>query len=396
MRRAIVVALILVVSVLAPCVAQDSFEDRIARPKVELVGGDSAESIVFEGASRVVPSDRIERRAEIYPNEIYFGDPVYFVATARSLLDKEITLCGSGLIANSVYSAFPRECVLLYDGEEYHFSQERPEKIGLILDNLIRSRYSAVIALPPKGEVVESRAALDMPPLEDWNAPFWEKIKRDLEINESVTATLRVSYYISIEKKPSDARPQNVEAFVETPIVIKRRPDAEMALLDKWRVATPDELMPTSPSKRTRPFSGTNPILINDRKYSPWFFLRPGNRKPSDPNAPQTVQAWRLLEDRFVPSSTRDEITMTRLILKFYAAQERERRDRANELVAWFESLPYPQRVVYESYVLAQGDEFHALQFGNQPPPNELTDAYVILSSAVGKSYDRLMREDKE
>jgi len=139
-------------------------------------------------------------------------------------------------------------------------------------------------------------------------------------------------------------------------ILIKPRPANEMELLEKWCKNTPGKLFPEVDGNSKIPHdlilqsSGRNDIVINGKKYDPWLFIRLGNRKPSDPNNPTTLDGWRKLEASLIPSTMRDEVRLTRLQLEYYSAKEGTDTENAkNELAEWLKDLPEPQR----SYMLA-------------------------------------------
>ncbi len=135
-------------------------------------------------------------------------------------------------------------------------------------------------------------------------------------------------------------------------IVVKPRPDDEMELLQQWFDATPPELFPIVQGDRKIPrndffikSSGKSDIQIGGKSYSPWFFVKIGNRKPSDPNNPTDVEGWRELEAKFAPSTLRDEITATRLQLEYYDAKDDMAANAAIQAgIDWLSQLPEPQR----------------------------------------------------
>ena len=100
-------------------------------------------------------------------------------------------------------------------------------------------------------------------------------------------------------------------------------------------------------------------IVINGNKYDPWMFIRLGNRKPSDPNNPTTLDGWRKLEASLVPSTMRDEVRLTRLQLEYYSAKKGEASENAkNELVEWLQSLPEVQRTIMTTFLVSKMYDF--------------------------------------
>ncbi|MBR2003106.1 MAG: hypothetical protein IJ991_02865, partial [Thermoguttaceae bacterium] len=109
------------------------------------------------------------------------------------------------------------------------------------------------------------------------------------------------------------------------------------------------------------------------------LFVRIGNRKPSDPNNPTTVDGWRRLETEFAPSTLRDEITLTRLQLEYYDAEEGEASDAAlKALVVWTSQRPEPQRVVLSQSLLSKRGKFQGtpLEAKNATLCDALTSAF--------------------
>ena len=97
-------------------------------------------------------------------------------------------------------------------------------------------------------------------------------------------------------------------------------------------------------------------IKVGDKDFSPWRLIRVGNRKPSDPNNPTTLEGWQKLEAQLSPSTMRDEIRLTRLQLEYYSADSEERSEYwKNELVNWLSTLPESQRTAYVGMIWRQG-----------------------------------------
>jgi hypothetical protein len=169
----------------------------------------------------------------------------------------------------------------------------------------------------------------------------------------------------------------------EKKIVLTRRPEAETKRFDEWFESTPVELWPERektrddatfqfPPKFTRArnvngeevggrkirASGRSGVELDGfaQTFDVWNFARFGNRKPSDPNNPTTLDGWRKLEAEFAPSTVRDEITLTRLLLEYYSAEIYEEEESAfRRLLAWLDSLDTTQRAAYKNAILAKG-----------------------------------------
>jgi hypothetical protein len=105
------------------------------------------------------------------------------------------------------------------------------------------------------------------------------------------------------------------------------------------------------------------------------MFIRTGNRYPSDPNAPQTSQGWLELEKQLVPSTMRDEIQLTRMLLEYLESKNETKIQKRNELVQWLQSLPEPQRVC-----MASNLEANRFMYKAEMP---ITKPYLELLKAV-------------
>ena len=166
----------------------------------------------------------------------------------------------------------------------------------------------------------------------------------------------------------------------------------------RWFDATPANLFPErfpngdgavvkAPSAKGSPAlvsSGASDVEIGGKSYDPWLFVRSGFRKPSDPNAPTTVDGWRRLEAEFAPSTLRDEITLTRLQLEYYDAPQGKESDVALQaLVAWLEKRPEPQRVV-----LTESLRSKRRKFRNTPLQEKNAPLGVATTSASPNNLD--------
>ncbi|MBQ1277113.1 MAG: hypothetical protein IIY07_00545, partial [Thermoguttaceae bacterium] len=241
--------------------------------------------------------------------------------------------------------------------------------------------------IPPGVERRKVAVALEFPPLEDWNAPFWASVRDKLSRQNAVELRLRVEF-----ARSEAAYPFRVDEAFETSLVLKRRPENELERLARWFGATPANLFPErfknsrgagfvkAPSSKGSPdlvTSGASDVEIGGKSYDPWLFVRSGFRKPSEPNAPTTLDGWRRLEAEFAPSTLRDEITLTRLQLEYYDAPEGEESDAALQaLVAWLEKRPEPQRVV-----LTESLRSNRGTFRNTPLEERRATLYKTLTS---------------
>ena len=83
--------------------------------------------------------------------------------------------------------------------------------------------------------------------------------------------------------------------------------------------------------------------IIQGEKFSHWFFVRIGNRYPATPGTPETWQGWMALEESLTPSTMRDEIRLTRILIQYCDTED----DAVlQELKDWFAGMNEVQRTV--------------------------------------------------
>ncbi|MBQ8285258.1 MAG: hypothetical protein IJZ10_03040 [Thermoguttaceae bacterium] len=285
---------------------------------------------------------------KLYPADaIYFGDAIYVVSEEENRSSKTIP---------NWLNAFYGD---LFDSLG---SISSPDISGSY-DFLPEKGSSAHIDFAPQfrdflpGEKkITSRRTVDFPPLEDWNAPFWKELREKLRDKpEGIVCNLSINS--AYRDKNRDVRFETVDLK----IVVKPRPNGETERIQRWYDATPPELFPRAEETRKVPrdgwlkSSGKSDIEIGGRRYDPWLFIRLGNRKPSDPNNPTTLDGWRALEAEFAPSTLRDEITLTRLQLEYYNAPKGPESDAALQtLLDWLSRRPETQRRVLERRPLSR------------------------------------------
>ncbi len=324
----------------------------------------------------------LRTRALFYPTELAFGDVGYFATLERNVGDEAVPTC----------APFDSELAKYIDlGAITITSPDVPGRHEVAPELATRRFFVKSIGFlfgkfPPGAERRKVAAALEFPPLEDWNAPFWAAVRGKLSTQPSVKLRLRVEFARSEADYPF-----RVDEAFETSLVLKRRPQNELQRLEQWFDATPERLFPErfpnggafvkAPSSKGTPdlvSSGASDVKIGGKSYDPWLFVRPGFRKPSDPNAPTTVDGWRRLEAEFAPSTLRDEITLTRLQLEYYDADEGEASDAALKiLVDWLRDRPEPQRVV-----LTESLRSNRGTFRNTPLQEKRATLYKNLTSA--------------
>ena len=314
----------------------------------------------------------VRRTIKVYPaDEVYLGDTVYIFHEEENRSERAIpdwstgffSVCGSiGTFASQGIS------------ESYRAVAE--DETQLQIDRLGEFRDF----LPGEKRAMAYRF-FELAPLEDWNAPFWKELREKLRDNpDGVVCKLGVNNTYRDKNKKIRFETLEVE------ILVKPRPNDETERLQRWFDATPSKLFPVVegvlppgapydprrkvPRQEWLKSSGQSDIEIGGKSYDPWLFVRKGFRKPSDPNAPTTVDGWRRIEAEFAPSTLRDEITLTRLQLEYYDADEGAASDAAlKTLVDWTSQLPEPQRAVLSQSLRSKSGKFRntPLQEKNAP-----------------------------
>ena len=322
-------------------------------------------------------SSPIKLSIEIFPKEIYVGDTVYLVVYCENISGDAVEIIDSRNFPMYEYSDGRFTLSSAVTNKEYTWIPE-------YLSNSFASRFALSKDLKPGERYSNSKYYLEFPPLEDLKEPFWKELLANMP-KEGVTCNLHIKYYYSDvvpgepgkPRKPAGDRTKGNSTEIEQDILIKPRPKNEMVLLNKWYKNTPKKLFPKEEDNRNCKVpqhvydlrsSGKSDIWIGWRKYDPWLFIRHGNRKPSDPNNPTTLDGWRKLEASLTPSTMRDEVRLTRLQLEFYSAQKGEASENAkNELVEWLKSLPEVQRTVMTTFLVGQMGRYEYAHYRRKP-----------------------------
>ncbi len=345
----------------------------------------------------------------LYPTELAFGDAAYFtldfenVSDASAEFDCEDTFSESSLsrcvarVAATVdgvpgeYVAAPELATLFVRAPSDEPQPSTSQPIG---GNAAAGMAIGGLRLKPGVKTRRVASALEFPPLEDWNDPFWTAVRDNLSTQTSVE--LRLRFELRLPSKVSGTRetqalqPQAPDApttVVEQTLVLKRRDNNELATVDRWFETTPPDAFPVCSDDGTlkgprfcRRDEGPQPtfISLDGASYRADAFTRIGARKPTLVDAPTTVDGWRRLEAEFAPSTLRDEITLTRLQLEYYDAPQGKESDAALEaLVDWFKTRPEPQRAAW-----LFSFRLRALHFFKNPLEAKRATLYKTLTSA--------------
>jgi len=325
---------------------------------------------------------------ESFPKEIYLGDTIYWTIYVENTSPDVVKLSGRSCFPMHEY--YPGKFTLSSDltNQNYRWIAEYPSTIQAL-------RAVCIKDLQPGEKYCDGKHYLEFPPLEDLKEPFWQELSKKMP-RGGVICKLRIQHSYGYND-PNLNQPRTVR--IEQDILIKPRPINEMALLEKWYKNTPENLFPKIDGSRKVPHnmdlksSGRSDIVINGVKYDPWLFIRLGNRKPSDPNNPTTLDGWRKLEASLIPGTMRDEVRLTRLQLEYYSAKEGTDTENAkNELVDWLKSLPDPQRTVMATFLVGQMHYF-AHSHANRQKPTPLNEKNRELMQAISDLLDDACRK---
>ena len=172
----------------------------------------------------------IRNSREVFPKEIYYGDTIYFASYIENLSDEAIIPIF--LPAQTRISGVRRSISSHFISETYSWL---PEYSTTMHDVDALSELQALLEfqiLPGEKRLsskrLSSRHYFEFPPLEDWNAPFWKELREKMP-PEGVICQFQMSHWRDSEQKS-----------VVLDILIKPRPENEMALLEKWYNNTPE------------------------------------------------------------------------------------------------------------------------------------------------------------
>jgi hypothetical protein len=260
------------------------------------------------------------------------------------------------------------------------------------------AKFNEKYSFPPKSQSILLLLAFQFPSLEDLHSEFWknemealknnpEGLDYELEIlisklnretpqkksnsHENNDVLCKLSSEEVVERLRDASR--NSLEHLKTNVRIKLRSADEMALIEQWYQSTPESLWPKI-AKYTAPLPGCKEtgflqyfgrhsepknwikadgaqFTFGERKLTPWDFVRLGNRYPSDPNAPETWQGWKELEERITPSTMRDEIRLTRIFIQYCDTKD---ESVLEELREWFVEMNEVQRTCMTNMILGR------------------------------------------
>ncbi len=359
----------------------------------------SAEDVI--GATAPVRNQDADERSEIdnvisiFPNEVYYGDEFYVTRVYRNATGrpKSTDLPDYNYREEAIFNVV---VILSYKQSSYLYAFEYPCGSSFGFHEAGANACRVGVWLESGRLEIRNAVVAETPPLDDWDAPFWRAVREDVEAQGSVD----VKRYVRLPLYP-----RGRYKWLEDSIKIKRRPDSEMALLNKWRRDLDPATAPTIDTARHWTKSSVsfheqdgNPTLkigigafncckranqtpeaikdgvlvsVSDLRPIQKSFLgcryskkqtiteicapltdvlRPGNRKPSSPNAPRTLTEWQELERAFTDSALRDEIHFTTLALDYAAARLADSRqigEKKKALIDWLKERPYAQKIAF-------------------------------------------------
>jgi len=292
----------------------------------------------------------IELSVKTFQTELSFGESYYLHAYAKNVSDTTIEFFADA------FNTMPR-------GDIYFSLRHGKEVLQVYEEDKLLMYYahydSGPGCLPLRSGEMRNlySIAIQMPPLEDLHHPFWSQIEKSLSESDQVLSldTTFVYYgdYDSIDDEV--ARKKTRTITLSQKVILKQRTPKERELLENWYHATPEHLFPKTEAGRWESSGCKVPpkykiikesksvIRVGDETFSPWDFIVLGNRYPGDPNAPETWQGWKELEESLTPSTMRDEIRLTRILIQYCDTED----DAVlKELKDWFDGMNEVQRTV--------------------------------------------------
>jgi len=273
-----------------------------------------------------------------YPDTVMPGDTFYFSIVARNPHAESIHIMA--------HYAFSEDNIRISLRDPEKQTQALLPEGGPIHADYFR-RFAEI---KPGDSRIICETAINVPPLEDLKEPFWEKHLRNLPGRGK---NLMLCTTIKSLVKSNEGESYKVESFTfETPLLLKPRPENEMARIRKWLDDTPKRWLPGPyngqgkiwPIDAQGGYLQFKNILVKGENVSQQNFMRRNNRYPSHPNAPETWQGWKELEDSLTPSTMRDEIRLTRILIQYCDTEDDAVLD---ELKEWFADMNEVQRGVF-------------------------------------------------
>jgi len=261
-----------------------------------------------------------ELSIDTYPDKICFGDYVYVMITLKNRTDKpqKFLVFNTEVYSHTQYgikmTINDTEDVLRYP---VLFEEE---------SNTVADRIRTPFIVSAGDEVVVYRERLQFPPLEDIDMEFWKNVASAISNGKSKELYLTCQCQLD---KPKDQAP--IAVTVRKAFIIKQRNEKEEQLLRTWYSQSPEEIFPvTKDGRKYGKGESGSPVYLQDKiikvknyQLHPAYFVSWANRTPPQGFCPETWQGWKELEESFSPSTIRDEIRLTRIIIQFHRDNKR-------------------------------------------------------------------------
>jgi NADH:ubiquinone oxidoreductase subunit len=306
---------------------------------------------------------------QCYPETVMPGDTLYVMVIAKNPLDESIYI-NVVHYANEIQANFK-------DSENQTYTGSGKKLISPSDPPPPNVEYSLEFAeIKSKDSLIFYTAAINVPSLEDLKEPFWEKNMKKLEAgNEKFTLGITFKAYWD---KNNSNNPVNIA--LETPIVLKSRPEKEMALIQKWYKSL-DDFLKSNEFQNFGIFrDDRNNISVKKEKFRHWLFVRIVNFYPDISSIPATWQGWKDLEDSLTPSTMKDEIRLARIVIQFCDTEDAA---VLKELKEWFDGMHDVQRTVLATSLL------HKASAGYDKANRALLSPYRAIYKTISE-YDKV------
>jgi len=282
-------------------------------------------------------SVKTEVNLSVFPKELAIGDTSYVVVSAINHSEE---------VMNVMTPVF----TFAYDGAMVQFDLSRGDKTwhGTFECNVHREATRDIMPVYtiPSGETIVFIAVpLQFPSLDELHTSFWEETLKELKDHPE-----GIAFDFGIEFSPPKGSifhgaKTGSPGRLTDKVTLKLRNAEEIAMIEEWYRKTPEDYFPVlNKGSHIRKVPPQGLRKESGRKIlgqSPWLFVNIGNRYPGDPNIPTTWQGWQELEESISPSTMRDEIRLTRILIQYCDTQDEKVLE---ELKAWFAGMNEVQR----------------------------------------------------
>ena len=283
-----------------------------------------------------------ELSMKCYPETVTPGDSLYIRLVVKNPHTKSIYI--------------PSEYWSTDHDIQTHIRDSENQKQPLFFESPMKALFNRSFFFteikPGDSRVIEA-LAINIPPLEDLKEPFWEKHLKKLSTNTAkFSFNVTVTSCLSVDGEYPYGSNAGWPVTMETSLIMKQRPEKEITLIREWQKSQTDFPETQEGNGRKAANCGfkdsmpKNIVIKKDffgrgTKYSHWYFVRIGNRYPSSTNIPASWQDWKKLEESLTPSTMRDEIRLTRILIQYCDTED---ANVLKELKDWFTDMNEVQR----------------------------------------------------